>query len=181
MAICGIAINGDVQPVSPRELTAMVSSLKGQSEPVRLDCDGTVAGLGAVSPLGTASLCSSDALLVASDCDFVNRDELCGAVGNQQADAALIAALYSKFGKEFLFRLRGAFSFAIWNKNSRRLLLATDRMAMKPLSFAASRTQIVFASQPRALFSGNRVAKEVDPHAILEYLNYNIIPAPLSV
>lgn len=182
MAIWGIAARSTGRPVDNSELQAMGSALALSAGESMSCCASASAGLGAASALNTSSLFCSAQATVACDADLLNRRELADlarAAAPAATDASLIAALYAQYGPEFLSRLRGVFSLAIWDKKTQSLLLAVDRMGVKPLCYS-SNGEIVFASHARGIFAGGRVNKHVDEYSIVEYVNYNMIPAPRS-
>ena len=76
-----------------------------------------------------------------------------GHVFKTRTDTEVIVHLYEEFGPECLEKLRGMFSFAIWDKNARTLLLARDRVGIKPLYYHLTDTSLMFAvrdqSDPR--------------------------------
>jgi asparagine synthase (glutamine-hydrolysing) len=184
MAICGIVNDRKGVPANAAELQAMLASMKLTSEDSCARSCLSRASFGAISSTGTMSLWYSDSILVACDADLFNQKELetslasTNALGNA---AALLAALYLRDGVAFLQHLRGVFALAIWNDKSETLLLAVDRFGVKTLCYAGSSSDIVFASQPRGLLASGRLAKKVDLQAVVNYLNFTIVPAPQCV
>src|SRR5579863_1370497 len=63
------------------------------------------------------------------------------------SDTEVIVHLYEEFGIDCLQKLRGMFAFAIWDGRTKSLLLARDRVGIKPLYFHKSESAIVFASE----------------------------------
>jgi asparagine synthase (glutamine-hydrolysing) len=184
MAICGIVNDEKGDSANAAELQAMLASMKLTSEDSCAHSPASRASLGALSSTGTASLWYSDSILVACDADLFNQKELEASLASTNAFgnvAALLAALYLRDGVSFLQQLRGVFALAIWNKKAETLLLAVDRFGVKTLCYAGSSPEIVFASQPRGLFASRRLAKRVDLQAIVNYLNFTIVPAPQCV
>jgi asparagine synthase (glutamine-hydrolysing) len=130
-------------------------------------------GFGSLAVAPSATLCSYQHLLVACDSDLYGP-----TISNQASAAEVIARLYLSDGPSFVHKLRGAFAFAIWDDNARTLMLAVDRFGIKRLCYAQTDSEIVFATQPSAIFASNRVQKDVDLSAITEYLLYNVVPVP---
>jgi len=71
-------------------------------------------------------------------------------------------------------KLRGMFAFAIWDQRSQALYLVRDRMGVKPLVYADDGKCIFFASTVAALRSAG-VVHEIDPQAVLEYLEFGYV------
>lgn len=93
-------------------------------------------------------------------------------------DSEVIIHLYKKFSVECLQYLRGMFAFAIWDKRSRTLFVARDRLGKKPLKFYRDAHRFIFASELKAIFVNREVPKEVDWSAVDEYLSYQFVPHP---
>lgn len=98
-----------------------------------------------------------------------------------KSDTEVLVHSYEEYGGEFLQHLRGMFAFALWDEKKRRLLLARDRVGEKPLFYAKTEKQFVFASELRALLAHPTVSREIDRTAIDDYLTYGYIPAPKTI
>jgi len=66
----------------------------------------------------------------------------------------------------FLQRLRGMFAIAIWDRNLRRLVLARDRIGIKPLYIAQTRDYWLFASEAKAILASGLVPRAIDPRSV---------------
>lgn len=179
MAICGIAVTEQGQPVAPAVVAGMVDALALRSEDVRAHAALPLAGVGATSGFAASSVFQSSRLLVACDANLYNAADLQAAYGGSGA-AELIAALYLRLGESFLEKLRGAFALAIWDAETRTLLIARDRFGIKPLCFAQRGEELIFASYPRGIFASGRMAATPRLHALVNYLNYHVVPVPES-
>ncbi len=179
MPIAGIAITREAAPFNPLLTASMLSSLSSAQTNKALFRSALDAQIGAVSATSAASVWFSGRVIVACDCDRRDIADQKGAGYEEPAEA--IANLYLRLGTDCFKHLRGAFSLAIWDKVDRTLLIAVDRFAAKPLVYAADDAQILFGSQPRAIFASKRVDKGINPEAIASYLNFGVVPAPESV
>jgi asparagine synthase (glutamine-hydrolysing) len=90
------------------------------------------------------------------------------------SDTEVVLQMYSIYGSAMLPRLNGMFAFAIWNSLERRLLMARDRLGIKPVYYVQSNDALVFASEEKALFTAG-VRAEPDPAAIDELLCYKFV------
>ena len=95
-------------------------------------------------------------------------------------DTEVIAHLYEDLGTGCVSRLKGMFSFALWDARHHRLFIARDRVGKKPLFYSFRGGALSFASELRALLEDPEIGREVDPAAIDAYLAYGYIPAPMS-
>ncbi len=183
MAICGIAVEREGQPVHRGVLDAMLSELTMLPGSARSQISRSDFGLGAISSAENASLWVSEALAVACDADIYNKGELLASLASpppEDSIAALIGAVFHQYGVSTLEKLRGAFAIAIWQPASRTLLLAVDRFGIQPLSYATDGAAIIFASYARGILASCRMEKKLNPDAIVDYFNYNVVPAPKS-
>jgi asparagine synthase (glutamine-hydrolysing) len=96
------------------------------------------------------------------------------------SDTEVIVHLYEQYGDAFLDRLNGMFAIALWDGRARRLLLARDRIGIKPLFYALQGERIVFGSEPKALLAHPDVSRQPDLVALHHYFSYKNIPAPRS-
>ena len=98
-----------------------------------------------------------------------------------RSDADLIAHAYDEWGDGCVEHLRGAFACAIWDERQQRLLLARDRIGVRPLFYAVLHGHgIVFGSEIRALLQDPGVGRDWCPAAIDSYLALGYVPAPLT-
>jgi len=96
------------------------------------------------------------------------------------SDAEVIVHAYEEYGEDVVDHLRGMFSFAIWDENQKKLILARDRIGKKPLLYSEVNGKLIFASEFRALLRHPEVNKEIDFEAIHHYLTYLSIPPPFT-
>jgi asparagine synthase (glutamine-hydrolysing) len=96
------------------------------------------------------------------------------------SDSEVIAHLYEERGTGCLESLQGMFAIALWDDRAKRLLLARDRLGVKPLYWAATGEGILYASEPGAILASGLVAARPDPRALLDYLTLQYVPAPRS-
>jgi asparagine synthase (glutamine-hydrolysing) len=90
-------------------------------------------------------------------------------------DTEVIVHLYEEYGLDCASHLNGMFAFAIWDQNARRLLLARDRMGVKPLYYAITDRHFVFGSEVKALFQSRAIEPECNEHRIPEYLVFRAV------
>ncbi len=103
-----------------------------------------------------------------------------GVLFRSRTDTEVILALYERYGKDCVRRLRGMFAFAIWDGRNRSLFLARDRLGKKPLFYYHDGEKFLFASEPKAILQDSTVPVEVDRSAIHHYLAFGYVPSPLS-
>ena len=181
MAICGIIRTDRVGPTAG-QIDAMVSSMDRNRGHGGTHSQGVCqeAVLGVTSASG--SIHSGDGLLVACEVEIHNEQELRKSLPTSlaAAPATLMAELYSRHGDEFVTKLDGVFSLAIWDERERKLLLARDRLGVKPLCYAELPSTLIFASHPTGVLASQLVVKNVNHRAIVDYLNFNVVPAPMT-
>lgn len=137
------------------------------------------AGLGhvrlSIVGLGDGQQPMSDAsgeLTIAFNGEIFNyvelRDEL-RAKGRRfrtSSDTEVILHLYDEMGEDCVTLLNGDFAFAIWDARRRRIMLARDRMGVRPLFYTAQGGTFYFASEVKALLEVPGISAEIDPIAL---------------
>jgi len=111
------------------------------------------------------------------------RDEL-KARGHQfrtGSDCETIVHLYEEFGVESLAKLRGMFAFALWDKRSRQLFLARDRIGEKPLYLCREAGRLIFASELRTLIRAMPRGFSLDTAGVDMYMHYQYVPEPMTI
>lgn len=104
-----------------------------------------------------------------------------GHVLTTAGDTEVLVHLYEEYGEAGVHLLRGMFAFAIWDRKSRRLVLARDRLGIKPLYYTKISGGLVFASEAKALLVHPAVSAEVDPEALDLYLTFQYVPGPRTL
>jgi len=112
------------------------------------------------------------------------RDDLI-ARGHQfrtHSDTEVILASYREYGEACVDRLRGMFAFAIWDANRKTLFLARDRLGIKPLFYAETRTgQFIFGSELKSITAHPELSRQVDPRSIEDYFTLGYVPEPRTI
>jgi len=112
------------------------------------------------------------------------RAELIGKGHNfhSDGDTEVIQRAYAEWGEDCVDRLHGAFAFALWDSRTQTLLLARDRLGIKPLYFTQDGGSIRFASTPQALLAGGEVDTRIDPIALHHHFTLHaVVPAPRTL
>jgi asparagine synthase (glutamine-hydrolysing) len=91
-------------------------------------------------------------------------------------DTEVIVHLYEEYGTACLSHLRGMFAFALWDDRDRTLLLARDRVGIKPLYYTNTGKALVFGSEIKALLVDPLVKCEVDLQSIDKFLTHFCLP-----
>jgi asparagine synthase (glutamine-hydrolysing) len=82
------------------------------------------------------------------------------------SDTEVVLQLYEEFGTDFVSHLNGDFALAIWDERRRRLVLARDRMGVRPLFYASRGSTFFFASEIKALLEAPGIDARIDPKAL---------------
>ena len=108
------------------------------------------------------------------------REELAapGYVFRSRTDSEVIVNGWHAWGPRLFGRLRGMFALALWDRRSRRLVLARDRVGKKPLYYARTEQAFVFGSEIKALLAWPGLARIPNLSAIDHYLTLQYVPAP---
>jgi asparagine synthase (glutamine-hydrolysing) len=98
------------------------------------------------------------------------------------SDTEVILKSYARWGRACVERFAGMFAFALYEHEAERLVLARDRLGVKPLYLAETSDALRFASTLPALLEGGGVDTELDPVALHHYLSWHaVVPAPRTI
>ena len=111
------------------------------------------------------------------------RDELqkAGHTFRSITDTEVIIHAYEEWGLASVKRLRGMFSYALWDSRCKRLFLARDRLGIKPLFYWHQNGNLTFASELKAIRIDPQVRLTLDESAIYDFFTYRYIPTPKSI
>ena len=105
-----------------------------------------------------------------------------GHIFKTQCDTEVIVHAWEQWGEACVTRLRGMFSFAIWDRNQQCLFLARDRLGIKPLFYAMLPDgKFVFSSELKALLTMPNLPRALDPCAVEDYFAYGYVPEPRTI
>lgn len=104
-----------------------------------------------------------------------------GHTFRSHSDTEVIVHLYEDLEEQCLNRLEGMFALVLWDKKRGRLLLARDRMGIKPLFYVFKEGDLYFASEIKALLLLDEVSRQVDFKALTYYFTYGYIPGKRTI
>ncbi len=94
-------------------------------------------------------------------------------------DTEVLLKAYHAWGTDFVTRLNGMFAFAIWERDSGKVILGRDRLGIKPLYYAEIPGGLRFASTLPALLAGGGIDTAIDPVGLNHYLSFHsVVPSP---
>ncbi|CAN5659424.1 amidotransferase 1, exosortase A system-associated [soil metagenome] len=196
--MCGIAgrFNYDARrPVDPGTLEAMTDAVRHRGPDASGYYHGAGVGLGhrrlsiidlctGAQPLGN----EDGSVQVVFNGEIYNFAELRAelvAHGHRfrtGSDTEVIVHGYEQWGERCVDRFRGMFAFAVWDANARRVLLARDRLGVKPLYYAElPGIGLVFGSEIKSLLEDPAVPRDWRPEALDAYLTLLYVPAPDTI
>ena len=98
-----------------------------------------------------------------------------------RSDTEVILHAYEEHGDDCVTHLRGMFTFAIWDRRKKRLLLARDRLGVKPLYIYKGRNFLAFASEIKALLEHPEIPRQLEEGALDLYLSLRYVPGPRTM
>src|SRR4030042_6073591 len=98
-----------------------------------------------------------------------------------RSDTETIVHAYEEYGVHCLKKLRGMFAFGIWDDKNKVLFIARDRLGKKPLYYYSDDRKFIFASELKAIIQDERIKRNLNPEALVDYLTYHYIPFPETI
>lgn len=98
-----------------------------------------------------------------------------------QTDTEVIVHLYEELGEGFVSKLQGMFAIALWDETNEALLLARDRVGIKPLYYYLTNESITFGSEIKAILADTSVPRTIDHQGINLLLSYYYIPGDTTL
>ena len=97
------------------------------------------------------------------------------------SDTETIVHLYEELGTRSVERLRGMFAFAVWDNRQRQLLLARDRLGIKPLYFTEHKDELVFASELKSILQLPHIERTLSWDAVRHLFTFMATPSNQSI
>ena len=91
------------------------------------------------------------------------------------SDTETVIHLFEEYGADCVQQLRGMFAFAIWNRNTKTLFIARDRLGIKPLCYKLTPERLLFGSEIKAVLAHGGVRPEFNRAALPEYLAFGYL------
>jgi asparagine synthase (glutamine-hydrolysing) len=145
------------------------------------------AGVAVSARFETQQVHRTERVLLACDACLYNEEELRESLADREGavstakTAALVAALYDRFGADFIGKLRGAFSLILWDRREKKLLAAVDGVGMKRLVYYQDGRMLLIASRIEALVRTGAVDRQINPRGIANVLNFGVSLAPETI
>src|SRR5215469_5290462 len=188
--MCGIAGFTHVgHPFLPRSINEMVTSIIHRGPDDQGVWQSSQVSLGAtrlrvIDPQAGAQPLFSpnqDIVLVFNG-EIYNHAELrrelvsLGHAFGSSCDTEVVLHAFMEWDTACIEKLRGMFAFGVWQESRRRLVLARDRMGIKPLYYARNGKDIYFGSEMKAVLCNPDIRRDIDLQALDTYLGMNYVP-----
>lgn len=176
--VCGWSGN---QPVdSHAVISDMVEGSRGVTVAAKSTCAGHDFGIGTLDAPDCSLYQSSD-LCTAIEGTPQWRDQDLEAIGREHGPSHALAEGFRRYGKKVLGKLYGTFSLCILKPDRQYLLLAVDRIGVRPLAYTLSGSTLIFGSQTGCISAHPEASREIDPQGLFNYLYFHMIPSPGSI
>ena len=141
-----------------------------------------------LSEAGRQPLCNEDGTVwvtfngeIYNHLELRERLEKRGHLFRSRTDTEAIVHAYEEYGLEFASHLTGMFALAIWDARRRRLVLARDRLGLKPLYYTLEPGKLRFASEIKALLADPGLPRVLNRQGLFDLLGYEFVPAPATL
>ncbi len=104
-----------------------------------------------------------------------------GHLFRTNTDTEVILHLYEEFGSDCPHYLNGIFAFAIWDSTRQEVIIARDRMGIKPLYYTEMANRLIFGSELKVVLTHPDVKRDIDLTALNEYLSFEYVPSPRTI
>jgi asparagine synthase (glutamine-hydrolysing) len=104
-----------------------------------------------------------------------------GHILRTHSDTEAIVHMYEDYGEYCFEHLRGMFALALWDQKTQRLILARDRIGIKPLFYGDGPNGIVFGSELKCIRDSDEVPLKIEPTVIADLFTFNYIPGPKTI
>ena len=104
-----------------------------------------------------------------------------GHIFKSTSDSEVLLHGYEEWGTGLLDKIKGMFTFGIWDAQKKKLFLARDRFGIKPLYYAHFKDKFLFASEIKAIHLEPETTLTIDYTSVFDYLNYRYIPSPATI
>ncbi len=189
--ICGVAFSDPQRQADRAAIERMMASIvhRGPDGHGSAFLAGAALGIRRLSIIdletGEQPIASEDGgVMLVCNGEIYNAPELrselqrTGHRFRSRSDTEVIVHLYEDAGVGCLARLRGMFSFALWDAPRRRLMLARDRFGIKPLVYATRPHGVWFASEAKAILAAGVAGGGADPWAIDDLFRFGFVAGP---
>ena len=95
-------------------------------------------------------------------------------------DTEAIVHAYEEWGIDAIARLRGMFGLALWDRRTRTMVVARDRVGIKPMHYAVAGGRLYFGSEIKSLLCAPDLPRELNPEALDHYLSFLYAPSDAS-
>jgi asparagine synthase (glutamine-hydrolysing) len=185
--MCGIAgiLATDGAPVNPDHLAAMIGVLRHRGpDDAGLQADGAIglahARLSIIDLEGGAQpMCNEDrSVWIIFNGEIFNYLELreqlikAGHAFATRSDTEVILHLYEQHGDAFVQYLNGQFAVALWDRMGQQLVLARDRVGIRPLFYTIAANRFLFASEIKSLFAVPGVTRQLNFQSLAEVFTF---------
>lgn len=114
---------------------------------------------------------------------LVLREELKakGHIFKTNSDTEILVHLYEEYGRNLLDHLNGMFAFAIYDRKHHQLMIARDRLGIKPLYYIEGDDWFLFSSEIKSFMGFPEFKPVLDLEALHHYLTFRFVPAPMTL
>ena len=197
--ICGVWKYGAAQPTIDRALVERMRDTmphRGPDDTGAEVFDQGRLGLGFrrlsivdLSPAGNQPMrgCANRNVWLVFNGEIYNHAELRAGLEarghkySSRTDSETIIHLYEERGLDFVNAIEGDFAIALWDAEREQLVLARDRIGVKPLYFYQAGGRFMFASEIKAILAHPAVTAEIDEESLYHYLSFLTTPAPRTL
>ncbi|MFZ5819925.1 MAG: asparagine synthase (glutamine-hydrolyzing) [Chloroflexota bacterium] len=103
-----------------------------------------------------------------------------GHIFRTHSDTEVLVHLYEERQADWLLQLNGQYAIALWDQRRRQLILARDRLGVRPIYYTVNESSFLFASEAKALFAHPGITAEIDPISLAQVFTFWTTLSPRS-
>lgn len=104
-----------------------------------------------------------------------------GHIFRTNSDTEMAIHAYEEWQEDCVRKFRGMFAFAIWDQNQHKLILARDRLGIKPLYYYCDDNKIIFASEIKGILADITIRRQISLEALSDYISFLYVPGPRTI
>lgn len=159
----------------------MLLSAKGYTHCAQVVCGSKNGAIGVRGANDASPLNFHDEIYAVIEGNPTWEDSLLSKLSSESSSSHALAEGFKRYGVNVLDKLHGEFALCVMKPDEHYLLIAVDRVGIRPLAYTSINNSFVFASQIDSILAHPFVKAEIDPQGIFNYFYFHMVPSPGTI